>query len=80
MQAAVEAGLAEGLADHDLDPLLDFFTSDRGQRIIDFEVTARKALMDEDIEAVAEDANITTRLRHLSELRTASDTTQASPS
>ena len=61
MQAAVAQGLEEGLADEDLAPLLDFFTSDRGQRIIDFEVTARAALMDEDIEAAAEETYLDQR-------------------
>ncbi|MDU8941753.1 DUF2059 domain-containing protein [Ovoidimarina sediminis] len=55
MLEAVEAGLEDGLAETDLDPLLEFFTSERGQRIIDFEISARAALMDEDIEAAAEE-------------------------
>ncbi len=56
MLETVERGLAEGLAETDITPLLDFFTSDRGRQIIEFEVTARQALMDEDIEAVAEES------------------------
>ena len=55
MLQTVEQGLAEGLEDTDLTPLLDFFTSEQGRQIIEFEVTARQALMDDDIEAVAEE-------------------------
>ena len=56
MEASVLERLAEEMDDTDLDPLLDFFTSDRGRRIVGFEVSARQALMDEDIEAAAKEA------------------------
>jgi hypothetical protein len=40
----------EGL---DLTPLLDFFESDRGQRIVESEVAARRAFLDEGVEEAA---------------------------
>ena len=47
--------------DAELDPgnieeISDFFTSDRGQRIADFEISARRALLDDDVEEAATDA------------------------
>jgi hypothetical protein len=40
----------------DLGPLLEFFGSDRGERIVALEVSARRALLDEETEAAAEAA------------------------
>jgi hypothetical protein len=47
--------------DAELDPdkieaLSDFFVSDRGQRIMSFEISARRALLDKDVEAAAIEA------------------------
>lgn len=53
MQEKVSGEMAQALAGTDIEPLLDFFTSERGQRIISFEVSARQALTDPDIEAAA---------------------------
>lgn len=43
----------EALDGADLGPLQDFFASDRGRMIVEFEVTARRALLDEGVEEVA---------------------------
>jgi hypothetical protein len=56
MQAAMLQGLEADLAGVDLDPLLSFFASERGQRIVDYEVSARRALMDDEVEQAAEAA------------------------
>jgi len=53
MQATVAGQLDRVLYDEDIGPLLDFFQSDRGRRIIAYEVSARRALMDDDIEEAA---------------------------
>lgn len=53
MDATLRMALDEGLDDADLDPLLTFFTSERGERIIGFEISARRAMMDEGIEEAA---------------------------
>lgn len=53
MQEKVAGELARELDDDALEPLLDFFTSERGRQIISFEVSARQALTDPDIEAAA---------------------------
>ncbi|MEM9343395.1 MAG: DUF2059 domain-containing protein [Pseudomonadota bacterium] len=56
MRATVAGRLDQMLYDEDIAPLLEFFASDRGRRIIAYEVSARRALMDEDIEAAAREA------------------------
>jgi hypothetical protein len=53
METEMANGLARQLSGTDLEPLLDFFTSERGKRIIAFEVSARQAMRDPDIEAAA---------------------------
>ncbi|MEM9473884.1 MAG: hypothetical protein AAGA71_01230 [Pseudomonadota bacterium] len=55
MQEKVAIGMADALADTDVAPLLEFFTSERGRAIISFEVSARQALTDPDIEAAAQE-------------------------
>lgn len=42
------------LADVDVTPLLDFFASDTGRRIVSLELSAREAMIDPDIEEAAE--------------------------
>jgi len=54
MEAAVTARLAADLDDEQVATLLEFFASERGRTIISFEVSAREALLDPDIEAAAE--------------------------
>jgi hypothetical protein len=53
MMASFRPVFAEMLAETEAAPLLEFFESDLGQRIITLEVEARRAMQDEDIEAVA---------------------------
>lgn len=56
MSASIEAVLNQQLADVDLGPMLEFFSTERGRRIIRFEVSARQAMMDTDIEDAAKDS------------------------
>ncbi|WP_116597542.1 DUF2059 domain-containing protein [Primorskyibacter marinus] len=53
MEASVREGFREALADTDLDPLLAFFRTEQGQRIVRLEISARQALVDEDVEEQA---------------------------
>lgn len=53
MRATVERGMAAALTEADIAPLIAFFTSDTGQRIVGLEVSARRAFLDKDIEAAA---------------------------
>ncbi len=55
MSRTVMNGLDQGIDEDDLGVLLDFFTSERGRQIVGFEVSARRAMMDDDIEAAAEE-------------------------
>lgn len=48
--------MAQMLSETDLDPLLRFFESDMGQRIMTLEITARRAFMDPEMEDVAGEA------------------------
>lgn len=56
MERSMLDGMEARLEDTDLDPLLEFFESDRGRRIVDLEVSARRALLDEEIGDAAEAA------------------------
>ncbi|WP_333712816.1 DUF2059 domain-containing protein [Yoonia sp.] len=56
MEEEVRGAFAEGIVDADLDSMLDFFTSDRGARIIGLEITARRAMLDESVEEASRDA------------------------
>ena len=53
MREDVIGVMAEDLTQTDLTPLHDFFVSERGTEIIAYEISAREALMDEDIEEAA---------------------------
>lgn len=53
MEALVTSRLAEELPEDDLTALTEFFTSEHGKRIIDLELTARRALLDDDVEATS---------------------------
>lgn len=53
MEASVREGFREALGETDLDPLLAFFRTERGQRIVALEISARRALVDEDVEEQA---------------------------
>lgn len=53
MDTSVREGFRDALGDTDLDPLLAFFQTEQGQRIVRLEISARRALVDEDVEAQA---------------------------
>ncbi|MDJ1008669.1 MAG: DUF2059 domain-containing protein [Paracoccaceae bacterium] len=53
MEAEFVGPFEEAVGDTDLEPLIAFFNSERGQEIVEFEVTARRALLDEAVEATA---------------------------
>ena len=56
MEAEVRAAFAESLAGDDVQAMIDFFTTDLGAEIVELEVSARRALLDEDVEAASEEA------------------------
>lgn len=56
MLGEVRNGIAERLSEDSYDPLLTFFESTQGQAIISLEVSAREALVDEDVEELANQA------------------------
>lgn len=56
MEADVMAALAEATAGQDLAPVIAFFTSDPGQNFIRLEVSARRALLDDDLDSIAKEA------------------------
>jgi uncharacterized protein DUF2059 len=56
MADKLNQGLAQGLAQVDLDPLVHFFGSDMGRRIITLELSARDAFRDAEIEEAATEA------------------------
>lgn len=55
MAALARGGFAEALEGVDLAPIEAFFGSENGQRLVQLEVTARRAMLDEDIEQSAKD-------------------------
>lgn len=61
MSATFRSAFEAELVDVDVKPLLDFFGSELGVRIIDLEVTVRRALLDTKVEEAAE--NIAAQLR-----------------
>jgi hypothetical protein len=56
MQDLVEQVMRAALHDTDLTPLVAFYTSSTGQRITQLELSARRAFLDETIEAEAQEA------------------------
>ncbi len=54
MSDVVLDGLDRALADADLGVMLEFFESDRGQRIVALELSAREALLDKEVEVLSE--------------------------
>lgn len=56
MHAAVRGAFDEALAGDDLDPMLEFFTSGTGARIVALEVSARRALLDDAVEDAGKEA------------------------
>lgn len=55
MQAEIQSAFVEALDGDDVDNMLSFFNSEIGQEIIDLEISARRALMDDEIERMAEE-------------------------
>lgn len=53
MEKTVRAGFDAGLEGVDLAPLLEFFTQPQGRSIVQMEVSARRAMMDPDVEEAA---------------------------
>jgi hypothetical protein len=53
MTAEIRTSLADELAQTDLDPLIDFFASETGRRIVSLELSARRALLDPEVEAAS---------------------------
>lgn len=50
MTATMSEGFIEAIGDTDLEPLLEFFTSDLGQQIVEQELTVREAFLEESFE------------------------------
>lgn len=51
MEAELRGALAEEIQGTDLDPLIAFFTSAMGARVVSLELSARRALLDPEVEA-----------------------------
>jgi hypothetical protein len=56
MRSGAAAALDTALAGADVDAMLDFFTSDLGREVIQLETSARRALLDDDVDAAAKQA------------------------
>jgi len=54
MESVVLEALDRELDDRDLSGMLAFFTSERGQKIVSLELSARQALLDDEVEALSE--------------------------
>lgn len=53
MTAIVQDGMAKSLEGADIDPIIAFFQTDLGKRIIKLELSARRTLFDKDLEAAS---------------------------
>ncbi|APZ54811.1 DUF2059 domain-containing protein [Salipiger abyssi] len=56
MEDMVRARFAESFGETDATPLLTFFTGETGSRIVDVELSARRAMIDDDVETAAREA------------------------
>jgi len=56
MESEVRAALETATAGMDLGPVVDFFTTEPGAGFIDLEVSARRAMLDEEVEQMAKKA------------------------
>lgn len=56
MEEVVRGQFIDSFAETDAGPLLDFFTSEDGQRVVELEITARRTLIDDELEASAREA------------------------
>lgn len=79
MTQELRAGFDEELRDSDLDAMLAFFTTQPGKSIVSLEISARRAMLDEAIDAASKDAaaqargNQTPRYRLISDFIAAND-------
>ena len=55
METIITRRFSTEMADVDLAPLRAFFDTERGQRIVGLEISAREALLDDEVEAVSRD-------------------------
>jgi hypothetical protein len=55
MEETVREGFAAAMAGTDPAPLIAFFDTPEGQRLVSLEISARRAMMDEDVEEAARD-------------------------
>ena len=56
MERSLRAGLEAGLAESEIGPALDFFQSDLGREIIGLEISARTAMLDDEVETATKEA------------------------
>ncbi|SNT27070.1 DUF2059 domain-containing protein [Antarctobacter heliothermus] len=56
MRAVVRTGISQTIEDTDPKPLIAFFSSDLGQRIVQLELAAREAMIDDAVEEAAREA------------------------
>ncbi|SDE08837.1 DUF2059 domain-containing protein [Limimaricola pyoseonensis] len=56
MQQSLRDGMAEALDGAEIAPMIDFFADGPGRRLVALELSAREALLDEDVEAAAREA------------------------
>lgn len=56
MEEVVRAGFLESFGDTDAGPLLDYFSSEAGQRVVDLEIEARREMINPEVEAAAREA------------------------
>ncbi|WP_417719195.1 hypothetical protein [Salipiger sp.] len=79
MEQVVRRNFGESFGDTDPAPLLEFFGSSAGERVVDLEISARRAMIDNDVEASARatfrglEGGADTRMRLLDEFIEAND-------
>jgi hypothetical protein len=61
MADVVRMGFADALGDTDTEPLTAFFDADLGRRIVDLELSARRAMIDDTVEQAARETYIALR-------------------
>ena len=62
MNEELQGAMAEVLSGDDIDAILDFYTSDLGEKIVGLEVSARRALLEPEIEEASKEAATLQRL------------------
>lgn len=73
MTQELRAGFDEELRDSDLDAMLAFFTTQPGKSIVSLEISARRAMLDEAIDAASKDAAAQARGKQTPRYRLISD-------